>query len=171
MKRSVYSFTLVIFILALLVQGCDIFLDEYDIRIINDTNFEFSVYLDGVSQFRLDPGSRATIEDVEGGVHTLKAKVDGEVIAERTTDVDENIEWTVYVETYDIEVINDTDFDFDIYLDSVFQFELEFWDSGVIENVLEGDHILEALIDDAVIAERDIYLDEDLEWTIYTEED
>jgi len=169
MRRPICSFIFSIFVLALLLQACDFLLDEYDIKVINDTGFEFAVYIDDKYQFRLGPGSNSIIESVESGTHTLDARIGDQIITERTLDLDSHIEWTIYVDTYDIKVINATDFKLSIYLDDVLQFELGEWDTATIEGVVEGIYAIDARTDGQVIADRAISVDQDIEWTIYTD--
>ena len=68
---------------------------SYDIKIVNDTRYNFSVYLDNVFQFSLESDGIATIEDVKGGTHTISAKVWGVTIASRTINLNQDTEWTV----------------------------------------------------------------------------
>jgi hypothetical protein len=123
--------------------------------------------MDGVFQFKLAPGGNSIIRDVESGNHSLEARSDDKIIAERVVNVNEDIEWTVYTQTYDITVINETGFRFAFHLDGVFQFHLEPRDMGTITDVLEGIHTLDARIDDDIIAEETISVDRDIEWTVF----
>ena len=145
MKRALYSFTFVILILTLLAQGCEVE-EEYDITIINDTNFDFSVYLDDIHQFRLAAGGISTIKSVEAGNHSLDARDSDEIIAEWAIDVDQDIEWRVYVDTFEITVVNETSSYFSVFLDGVFQFELDPGYSRAILGVSEGEHTVDARI-------------------------
>ena len=166
MRRAVYSFTFVIFVLTVLVQGCDV-VGEYDVVVFNDTDFDFSVYMDDVLQFRLAPGGNSTIRDVEEGIHTLDARVSGDIIAEKTIDVDADMEWIVYVATYDVTIINSTRSYFSVYLDGLFQFDLNPGDIGTITDVSEGTHTIDARVGDFVIADETFLVDQDTEWEIY----
>ena len=95
MKRL--SFYILFIFIILASQGCDLkdVVYSHDIRIVNDTRYNFSVYLDDAFQFTLESGSSATIEDVEEGYHTIEARVWGVAIASRTVNLYQNIEWTV----------------------------------------------------------------------------
>ena len=166
MKRLVHFPTLIILGLALLIQSCDT-MDEHDIAVFNDTDFSFSVYLDGVLQFKLAPGGSKTIKDVEYGSHTLDARVGSEIVAERVVYLDHDIEWTIYVETYDLTVINSTRSAFSVYLDGLLQFELYPGDIGTIANVSEGIHTVDARIGSNVIAEETLKVYQDTEWEVY----
>lgn len=166
MRKFVYLCILIILGLALLFPACD-FILEYDITVINDTDDSFSVYLDDDFQFRLASGGKITIKDVDEGRHRLEARDAGVVIAERNVTLDSDIEWTIYVDTYDIEVINDTDYDFSFYLDGVYQFDVGYWESFTVTGVSAGGHTLEARVGNEVIASRTVDLDNDLEWTVY----
>jgi len=166
MRKLVHPCILMILGLALLLPACDLIL-EYDITVINDTDSAFSVYLDDDFQFKLASGGRITIRDVDEGRHTLEARDAGVVIAERDVNLDSDIEWTIYTDTYDIEVINDTDFDFSFYLDGVFQFDVGYWESMTVTGVSAGIHTLEARDGNEAIASRTVDLDKNLEWTVY----
>jgi len=75
------------------------------------------------------------------------------------------------LDTYEIEVVNDSGYDVTIYLDDEYQFYLESGESATISSVSGGDHTLEATVDiilwESVIAERTFDLDSDITWTIY----
>jgi len=167
MRRSICSFIFSVLVLVLCVQACDFFLREYDIKVINDTDFEFEVYIDDIYQFSLDPGSTATIGRVKSGSHALEARVRDRIVADRIVDLDSNMKWTVYVDTYDIKVINDTDYELSIYLDNVFQFELGVWDTATIAGVSGGVYAIDARSDGRIIADRVLTVDKDINWTIY----
>lgn len=165
MRRIIYSFTYVILGLVLLItQGCDVL--EYDITVINDTDFSFSVYLDGEFQAQLEPGRSVVISGVESGIHDLEAAVGDEVVAENTIDLEEDLEWIVYIEEYDITVTNQTDLNLSIYLDDYYQFGSPPMSSKTIHGVSEGSHILEARIGGDIITSKKFYLDQDIEWSI-----
>ena len=166
MRKIAHLCILAILGLAILIPACD-FLLEYDITVINDTDTSFSVYLDDDFQFKLAPGGRITIRDVSSGDHYLEARDGDFVVAERSIDLDSDLEWTIYVDTYSITVINDTDYDFSFYLDGVYQFEVGYWDYMIVTDVKEGNHTLEARVGNETVATRNTYLDSDLEWTVY----
>jgi hypothetical protein len=164
MKGNIHSFIYVILGLVLLTQGCDVL--EYDVTVINDTDFTFSVYLDGNFQSQLRPGGSAVIKGVESGVHSLEAIVGNEVIAEKTVNLNEDMEWLVYVERYNITVTNQTDLRLSIYLDDSYQLEAPPFSSKMIYGVSEGTHTLEARVGGDIIANRNFYLDKDTEWIL-----
>lgn len=166
MKRVVYSFVTIILGLALLAQGCEV-IEDYDITVINDTNSDFSVYLDDVLQFKLAAGGSSIISSVEEGRHTLDARDSGGIIAQTTIDVDRDVEWVVYVDTYEITVINDTGSYFSVFLDGIFQFELDSGHSRTILDVSEGEHTVDARVGSEIIAGETFYVDSDMEWTVY----
>jgi hypothetical protein len=132
----------------------------------NDTDFTFSVYLDGSLQSQLRPGGSTVIKAVESGVHTLEAMVGNEVIAEKTVNLSEDIEWVVYVQRYNITVTNQTDMRLSIYLDDSYQLESPPFSSKMIYGVSEGSHTLEARVGGDIIANRNFYLDKDTEWIL-----
>lgn len=166
MRRTTYFFVSIVFGLALLVQSCEIVV-TYDIEVVNDTDSSFSVYLDDEFQFKLGPGGSSTIRDVDPGTHTLEARVLNIVIASRTVELDEDLKWTVYVDRYDVTVVNDTNSGFSVYLDGVFQFDLDPGDRGTITDVSVGVHTLEARIGNSVIADETVDVNQDIEWTVY----
>ena len=71
--------------------------------------------------------------------------------------------------TYDIEVVNDTDNSFSVYLDDELQFKLAAGGSSIIRNVESGAHSLEARDSTGIVAERLINLNSDMEWTVFVE--
>ena len=166
MKRAVYAFVSVIVGLALLGQGCEIE-EEYDITVINDTDSDFSVYLDDVLQFKLAVGGSSIIRNVEKGRYIIDARADDKVIAEEVLTVDRNIEWTVYIPRYEITVINETGFEFSVYLDGVFHFSLAPGTAGSITDISEGTHTIDARVGNEIVADETFFVDEDIEWTVY----
>lgn len=74
------------------------------------------------------------------------------------------------LDTYDIEVVNDSGYDVKIYLDKEYKFYLESGESATISSVFSGDHTLEATVDlilwESVLAEKTFDLDSDITWTI-----
>ena len=166
MKKAVYAFVSVIIVLTLLVQGCEIE-EQYDITVINDTDSGFSVYLDDEFQFRLAMGGSSIIRNVEEGRYIIDARVDGNIIAEEVLTVDRNIEWTVYVPRYEITVVNETGFEFSVYLDGLFHFSLRPGTFGTITDILEGTHTVDARVGNEIVADETFFVDEDIEWTVY----
>ncbi len=166
MERAAYSFTFIIIGLTLLIQSCTV-VEEYDITVINDTDFDFSVYLDDVVQLKLAAGGMSVIRNVEEGRYTIDARVGNEIIAEERIRVDRDIEWTVFVERYEITVINSTGADFSVYLDGVFQFDLRPGYSRTITGVSEGTHTIDARIFNVIIADETLFIDTDIEWEVY----
>jgi len=164
------SFVFIVLSVALLLQGCGLLDLTYDIKVKNLTDSDFSVYLDGEYMCTLSSGQSKTIKNVSEGTHTLEAiDEDDFVIAERTFDLDNDLEWTVYTSTYDIKIKNLTGSDFSVYLDGEYQFEVYAGGSRTIKGVSEGTHIIEAREDDFVIATRTLYVDSDIEWTVHEE--
>lgn len=166
MKKAAYSFTFIIIGLTLLIQSCTV-VEEYDITVINDTDFDFSVYLDDDFQFRLGAGGMSVIRNVDEGRYTIDARDGNEIIAEERIRVDRDIEWTVFVERYEITVINSTGADFSVYLDGVFQFDLRPGYSRTITGVSEGTHTIDARIVNVIIADETFFVDSDVEWEVY----
>jgi hypothetical protein len=76
-----------------------------------------------------------------------------------------------FLNTYDIEVVNDSGYAVSIYLDDEYQFYLESGESATISSVSGGDHTLEATVDlilwVSVLDEKTFDLDSDITWTIY----
>ena len=75
------------------------------------------------------------------------------------------------LDTYDIEVVNDSGYAVSIYLDKEYQFYLESGESATISSVSSGGHTLKATVDlilwESVLAEETFDLDSDITWTIY----
>ncbi len=166
MKRAAFSFMFVVLGLMLLIQGCDVEV-TYDIKVINDTDSSFSVYLDDVLQFKLAAGGSSTIRNVEDGAHTLEARNSSGIVAERVVDLDSDMEWTVFVERYELTVFNEAGLDFAFYLDGVFQFDIEYGEGITLTDVSEGIHTLEARIGDIIIADETVDVNQDLEWEVF----
>ena len=164
MKRAVHAF--VILGLALLIHGCEIEQD-YEVTVINDTDFDFSVYLDDVFQFRLAAGGSSIITNVDEGRYLIDARVDGEIVAERDLTVNGNVEWTVFVDRYEITIVNETGFEFSVYLDGVFHFSLSPGSAGTITDVSEGTHTIDARDRSEIVASETFFIDEDIEWTVF----
>ncbi len=166
MKRAAYLSVFAALSLILLSQGCDFQL-TYDIEIINDTDFSFSVYLDDEFQFKLAAGGSSTIRDVDEGAHSLEARTSSGVVAERVINLDSDIEWTVYVARYELTVFNETFSYFSFYLDGVYQFDIDPGDGITLTDVSEGVHTLEARIGDIIIADETLEIDRDIEWEVF----
>jgi len=166
MKRVVYPIIFVILAAVLLMQGCDIII-YYDITVINDTDFGFSVYLDDVLQFRLAAGGISTIHELEEGRHTIDARESGKIIAEEVIHLDHDMEWMVYVATYEITVVNETRSFFSVYLDGIFQFDLESGRSRTLVGISEGEHTIDARVGRDTIASETFFVDQSIEWTVY----
>lgn len=166
MKRSTCILAFAVLSLVWLIQGCDIVL-TYDIKVINDTDRSFSVYVDDEFQFKLAAGGSSTIRDVEEGNHILEARDSSGIVAERVVDLDSDLEWTVYVARYELTVFNETRFSFSFYLDGVFQSDVEPGEGVTFVDVSEGIHTLEARDGDIIIADETLEIDEDLEWIVY----
>ena len=71
-----------------------------------------------------------------------------------------------YVTNYDIEVTNDTFYTLNIYCDGDLEFSLGGYSSKTIYGVSSGTHTLEATWIGVTVAERSVYVDSDLVWTI-----
>ena len=166
MKRAAYLSIFAALSLILLSQGCEIEV-TYDIEVINDTDYSFSVYLDDEFQFKLAAGGSSTIRNVESGTHSLEARTTSRVVAERVINLNSDMEWTVYVERYEITVFNETGSFFSFYLDGVYQFDLEAGEGITLTDVSEGIHTLEARIGNFVIAEDTVDVDQDIEWEVF----
>ena len=166
MKRMAYPFIFAVLSLVLLSQGCD-FEVTYDIEVINDTDNSFSVYLDNELQFKLAAGGSSTIRNVESGAHDLEARDSSGIVAERVINLDSDMEWTVFVERYEITVFNETGSFFSFYLDGVFQSGLEAGEGIVFTDVSEGIHTLEARIGDIIYADQTVNVNQDMEWEVF----
>lgn len=153
-------------LILIFVQGCD-FDVTYDITVINDTNFSFSIYLDDVLQFKLASGGVSTIKNVDSGSHALEARTGSDIVAERFVNLNSDLEWTVYMETYELTVCNDTDQYFSFYLDGVFQSEVEAGECMIFTDVSAEVHTLEAKDGNYVIADETFEIDKDTEWSVY----
>jgi hypothetical protein len=164
MKRFLYPFAIIILGIVFLIQGCDIV--EYDITVFNDTDFDFSVYIDGEFQFKLGPGGSSIITGVSAGTHTLEAISNDEVVAEETVDLNESIEWTVFIAKYDLKVTNNTSSWLSIYLDGILQFDLSPRSSKSINGVSEGKHTVDARTGNSIVASKNLDIAQDTEWTI-----
>jgi len=104
---------------------------------------------------------------VEDGVQILEARTSSGVVAERVVDLDSDMEWTVFVERYELTVFNEAGLDFAFYLDGVFQFDIESGEGITLTDVSEGVHTLEARIGDIVIADETVDVNQDLEWEVF----
>lgn len=166
MKKLVYFFAVVALGIALLIQGCDIE-SGYNITVFNDTDSAFSVYLDGEFQFRLGANGSSIIKDVSGGSHRLEARDELGVVAEDTIELDEDIDWVVSIEKYEVEVVNETKLKLSVYMDGIFQFELPAGDSKNIIDVPAGTHTFDARVGNDIIASKTFDVDGYIEWIVY----
>ena len=166
MQKVKYFLPFIMLALMFFAQGCD-FTVTYDIDIINDTNSSFSVYLDDEFQFKLAAGGSSTIRNVDSGSHLLEARSGNIVVAERSINLDSDLEWTVYTENYELTVCNDTRSYFSFYLDGVYQGDVEAGECIIFTDVSAELHTLEARVGDIIIADDTFDIDEDLEWTVF----
>lgn len=137
----------------------------YDIIIINDTDYDILLYIDGIYKYDLDSWDSMTITNVLPGSHTLQAKDGDFIVGERNVDLNRDIEWTI--QAYEIEIINNTNNDFEFYIDGIYVFDVLAWDTEIIYGVPEGIHLLEIRIGNMVYDWATTEVDQNLVWDIY----
>lgn len=137
----------------------------YAIRVINDTDYDISLYLDGIYQYDLDNWDSMTITNVLPGSHTLQAKDGDFIVGERNVYLDSDIEWTI--QAYEIEIINNTNNDFEFYIDGIYQFDVLAWDTEIVYGIPEGVHLFELRIGNVVYDWVTTEVDENIVWNVY----
>ena len=137
----------------------------YNIRVINDTDYDISLYIDGIYQYDLDNWDSRTITNVLPGSHTLQAKDGDFIVCERDVYLDSDIEWTI--QTYRIEIINNTSNDFEFYIDEIYQFDVLAWETVIVSGVPEGIHLFELMIGNVVYHWETFEVDQNRVWSVY----
>ncbi len=126
--------------------------DDSDIARISITNNynngALDIFMDGVLQFALAEDEEDKIKGVTLDEHDLEARPTGTstVIAETTIDVTSYTDYTWTIDDPpDIKITNSFGTTLRIYLDGVYQFDLENEEDRWIIDVSFGDHYLKAL--------------------------